>query len=65
MGGPGGAGPPASPDGSEGPCPSCGGRLGPPVSGDVHCYVDCAECGERFPLDDPRLTRGFSAPADG
>ncbi len=36
-------------------CPLCGGRLTEPVSGDVHCYVDCEDCAERFELDDPRL----------
>jgi hypothetical protein len=36
-------------------CPACGGALGPPVSGDVHCYVVCTRCGARFELDDPAL----------
>ncbi len=36
-------------------CPECGGTLGAPVSGAVHCYVDCTACGERFELDDPRF----------
>lgn len=36
-------------------CPACGGSLGEPISGDVHCYVECARCGLRFELDDPRL----------
>jgi hypothetical protein len=36
-------------------CPVCGGRLGEPVSGDVHCYVECTQCRRRFELDDPDL----------
>ncbi|MGA9839062.1 MAG: hypothetical protein WBE40_07960 [Thermoplasmata archaeon] len=36
-------------------CPRCGGALGPPVSGNVHCYVECGACGARFELDDPDL----------
>ena len=40
------------------PCPECGGRLGEPVSGDVHCYVECGRCGTRFDLKDPRITVG-------
>ncbi len=43
--------------GSRRICPRCGGRLGEPVSGDVHCYVECTECGARFELDDPALAR--------
>ena len=42
------------------PCPNCGGRLSEPISGDVHCYLECTACGERFDLKDPRI-----APADG
>jgi len=54
------AGPDGPPVGAAGGgaarrCPACGGRLGPPVSGDVHCFVTCDACGERFELDDPRL----------
>ncbi len=37
-------------------CPNCGGRLGPPVSGEVHCYVECTRCRTRFELDDPELS---------
>jgi len=40
------------------PCPNCGGRLGEPISGDVHCYVECTACGERFDLKDPRVEVG-------
>lgn len=36
-------------------CPECGGPLGEPVSGDVHCYRECEKCGERFDPRDPRL----------
>ena len=36
-------------------CPTCGGALSPPVSGDVHCYVECTQCHARFELDDPAL----------
>jgi uncharacterized protein (DUF983 family) len=36
-------------------CPACGGRLTEPISGDVHCYVECTVCGERFDLKDPRI----------
>ena len=36
-------------------CPACGGALGAPVSGGVHCYVECQACGERFDLKDPRI----------
>ncbi len=38
-------------------CPRCRGRLSEPTSGDVHCYVECLDCGERFELDDPELVR--------
>jgi len=37
------------------PCPDCGGALSEPISGDVHCYVECADCGHRFDLKDPRV----------
>jgi len=36
-------------------CPACGGSLGEPTSGSVHCYRKCSNCGEEFQLDDPRL----------
>ncbi len=36
-------------------CPACGGPLSPPISGDVHCYVECTVCHARFELDDPEL----------
>lgn len=39
-------------------CPDCGGRLGEPVSGDVHCYVECVRCRARFDLNDPRIGTG-------
>lgn len=39
----------------HGTCPECGGRLSEPVSGDVHCYVECTACGERFDPKDPRI----------
>jgi hypothetical protein len=39
-------------------CPICGGRLSEPISGDVHCYVECTACGERFDLKDPRIEIG-------
>ena len=29
-----------------------------PLSGDVHCYVECSACGERFDLKDPRIKVG-------
>ncbi|MGP8077317.1 MAG: hypothetical protein ACLQC7_07425 [Thermoplasmata archaeon] len=45
---------PAAPPGPR-RCPLCGGTLGPPFSGDVHCFVECGSCEERFELDDPRL----------
>ncbi|MGC2359118.1 MAG: hypothetical protein WA691_02285 [Thermoplasmata archaeon] len=45
-----------SPSAPTTPCPSCGGRLSAPVSGDVHCYVECTECRTRFELDDPELS---------
>jgi len=45
-----------APTGAPGRCPECGGRLGEPVSGDVHCYVECEDCSTRFELKDPRLT---------
>ncbi len=48
--------PGASP--TERACPDCGGRLGEPVSGDVHCYVECLRCGTRFDLNDPRIETG-------
>jgi transcription elongation factor Elf1 len=37
-------------------CPRCGGSLSEPISGEVHCYVECGACGHRFELDDPELT---------
>jgi hypothetical protein len=40
------------------PCPDCGGRLTDPISGDVHCYVECTACGRRFDLKDPRIDVG-------
>ncbi len=40
------------------PCPECGGTLSEPVSGDVHCYVECMRCGVRFDLKDPRIGVG-------
>jgi hypothetical protein len=43
---------------SPAPCPDCGGALGPVISGDVHCYVQCLECGHRFDLNDPRVGPG-------
>ncbi|MGB6500067.1 MAG: hypothetical protein WBG19_01505 [Thermoplasmata archaeon] len=46
---------PAGADALRVPCPRCGGRLGPPVSRDVHCFVDCTACGASYELDDPRL----------
>ena len=36
-------------------CPACGGALSPPISGAVHCYVECTVCHARFELDDPEL----------
>ena len=39
------------------PCPRCGEQLSEPISGDVHCYVECSRCGARFELDDPELSR--------
>ncbi len=44
-----------SPTGRSSTCPRCGYPLGPPVSGDVHCYVECTQCRSRFELDDPEL----------
>ncbi|HXW67930.1 MAG TPA: hypothetical protein VEL82_08675 [Thermoplasmata archaeon] len=44
-------------------CPDCGGRLGPPVSGDVHCTVTCTVCGAEFELDDPAIARSGPAGA--
>lgn len=38
-----------------GVCPDCGGRLSEPVSGAVHCYVECADCGARFDPKDGRI----------
>ena len=38
-------------------CPRCRGQLSEPASGDVHCYVECLGCGERFELDDPELVQ--------
>ncbi len=40
------------------PCPECGGPLSEPISGDVHCYVECTHCGARFDLKDPRIDVG-------
>ena len=45
----------ASPGGAP-HCPDCHGALSPPVSGDVHCYVECLACGHRFDLNDPRVS---------
>jgi hypothetical protein len=46
-------------------CPSCGGRLGDPVSGDLHCYVECGACHSRFGLDDPQLAEEPERPDRG
>jgi hypothetical protein len=40
---------------SPGVCPDCGGRLSEPISGEVHCYVECRSCGNRFDLKDGRI----------
>jgi hypothetical protein len=37
-------------------CPECGGELSEPISGDVHCYVECRRCHARFELSDPRIS---------
>jgi hypothetical protein len=40
------------------PCPDCDGPLSEPISGDVHCYLQCLQCGHRFDLKDPRIDLG-------
>jgi len=46
------------PERAPGKCPECGGQLGEPVSGDVHCYVECEGCGQRYDLKDARIDLG-------
>jgi DNA-directed RNA polymerase subunit RPC12/RpoP len=47
--------PPEPPVARRADCPRCGGRLSEPISGDLHCYVECSRCGEKFELDEPEL----------
>jgi hypothetical protein len=39
-------------------CPDCGGPLTGPISGDVHCFRRCLDCGAEFELSDGRLAPG-------